>query len=370
MTLLFQRVCDTLGRIPIDDTTLKLKFQRREDKFYCIDPRDALKTPENRKKLIDALRDNGQSKKNMPEFSRIKHKASHEYRSSGWKYAEELLQHQRDKGHIFYCVIIKFGEKPLYSKKTADVAERAIKKVVGKYPAYWKIERTDARESDIHAHILMLVPENHKFNKTVNNFKILTPIRLGEKEDYKDQPLHRQVWRFIHYLLKPADARALKGKGKGLYYKEMWYEWWQNELNKKYGGKVWDVEGLNLRKALNLNITRFKDTEQQEVERWYEENCILPSLPPDLSTVQSPNNPRPIEENSTRNDTKPNIPEQFGCKDEILARRPLGGYGSGGVFAVVSELSRYFPSVPCTHEKSPEIREKPPDNRGKVVEYR
>lgn len=326
-------------------------------KKYGISRYDALKTPENRDKLLSAIRECGY-KKVMPRFNKIVDRRKQVYEDTGWKYAEEFLELQRDRGGKFYFILMEFGEKPLYSKKTRETAVKAIKKLVGDLPAYWKIERMDSEQSKIHAHILMLIPDGHSFPKRVNNFIVKPPIRLGSKAKYRGIPMHQQVRNTLCYLFKPADARA-----GGRYYKEMYFEWWQNEINKVTGGKVW--ERPSLRGALNLEIGWLDGYSREEMESRYEESPYKYHSTPD----QLPNNPRPVEENSTPTHTNPETPEHFGCKDEILARRPLGGYGSGGVFAVVSELSRDSSDAPYAHKKSPEIREKPPDNRGKLVEY-
>lgn len=235
-------------------------------KFHCIRPRQVLESEENRLKFIDVMRDLGYKGTYLVRFPQITRNAKTQYKETGWKYTEEFLDHQRLYGGKLYSVVINVGDKPLYSKKTVETALKAVKKVVKDRPAYWKIERNDSLKNNIHVHILILVDEDHKFPKKVNNFPVAPPIELGSQEDYRHKTPFENVRDFMIYLYKPADGRASFHHMENV--QQMYLEWWEEMLRTELDGKP-QWERVSLRGALNLNVKWLKDYDQTEIEGRY-----------------------------------------------------------------------------------------------------
>ncbi|WP_152544812.1 hypothetical protein [Deinococcus phoenicis] len=294
MPNLFTRAAQILERLPIHSSTKDLKFIIREDRFYKIDRKDALKTPENRNKLLSAIKECGYKGKVMPRFPQIVNRAKQVYETTGWKYIEEFMDCQRLDGGTFASVLLELGTHPLNSKRTQQLAKAAVDKLCGSFPAYWKIERMDSVESSIHVHILILIPEGYLFPKRVNNFSVKWEL-LGMRPQYHHKSTYENVRDFFVYLLKPSDARY-----KGRYFREMYFEWWENELNKESGeGATW--ENVALRGAKNLDISWLKGMNRAEIEgRYLDVPYKLHYAPP-----ISPPNPLPDDENPLNTETPP-----------------------------------------------------------------
>ena len=241
-------------------------------KIYGIKRKDVLKSPENKQTMLDVMRQFGYKGKMMPEFSQIKDNRKEDYKKTGWKYAEALLKAQRDNGGAFYMLLIELGDLPLYARKTANAAKKSAQTLMGELHGYYKLERMDSKENDLHVHVLTLKPDNHIFPETVNGFNVKV-LKVG-LDEYKYIPIHKQVRAIMCYLLKPSDARSERAKGKGRYWKEMWYEWWEESLRKN---KTW--ESANRRGALNLDTKYLKGFTREEIEGGYD----VPSDTPHIS---------------------------------------------------------------------------------------
>ena len=265
---LYNDLCGRLEDLPLDYTGKRVEVQDNLKKFVIgIDRRDVAKTPENIKRFMQTLRLSKYSLKgNIPRFSQIVDSAYAEYKKSGWKYTEEFLDHQRLFGGKLYSVVVNIGDKPLYSKRTVEIALKAVKKVVKDRPAYWKIERNDSLKNNIHVHILILVDEGHKFPKKVNNFPVASPIELGSQEEYKNKTNFENVRDLMVYLYKPADGRASFHHMENV--QQMYLEWWEEMLCTDLDGKPrW--ERVALRGSLNLNVKWLKGYDREEIEGRY-----------------------------------------------------------------------------------------------------
>jgi len=242
-------------------------------------------------------------KGNLPRFSKITDKRggkSGEYNKTGWKYTEKLLESQRLNGGKFHSVVIEIGDKPLYSKRTVKKALEIIEKIVGKYPAYWKIERNDQLYNNIHIHIIILAPENTKFHKRYNNFPTYSEL-LGSRPEYQDKTMYENLRDFMFYLMKPADGRA--SFKVPAHVTQMYLEWWEEKLKQGEGNPTW--ESPQLRGALNMDISWLKDLDREEMQARYEP--ALEDSP--ISTLWESKPPQ--NESSTSSQLAPTQPLSF-----------------------------------------------------------
>lgn len=264
MSQLFKRACERLARVPTYYSTEQLKAVIKTEKFYGIKPEQVLENESNKASLIAVLTELGFKGRHLARFSQITRNAKTQYNMTGWKYTEEFLDSQRLNGGEFYSLIVELGEKPLYRKSTVLTAKKAVKKLVGSCPAFWKVERRNTEKSLIHVHVMVLAPVGHRFPRRVNNFLVLAQ-RLGEKEKYQGKTEFENVRDFISYLYKPADAREQFSIKENAY--QMFYEWWQEQLSATKGKPKW--ESVILRGTFNLSISWLKDYTREEIEARY-----------------------------------------------------------------------------------------------------